>query len=106
MPRPTNRSVWQSSVPGVTVVPNRDNPGFATAVNQGFRALSSAELILVLNPDAILQTGIAPLVRCFDDPLTAIAAGALCDANLQTQRGFTLRRFPHAGLTYNGKSCI
>jgi len=83
-----------SSVPGVTVVTNSDNPGFAAGVNQGFRAMPSAELVLVLNPDAILQTGIAPLVRCFEDPLTAIAAGALCDADRQPQRGFTLRRFP------------
>ena len=83
-----------SSVPGVTVVSNPDNPGFAAGVNQGFRALPFPELVLVLNPDAILQTGIAPLVRCFDDPLTAIAAGALCDQNRRPQRGFTLRRFP------------
>lgn len=83
-----------SSVPGVTVLPNPDNPGFAAGVNQGIRALPSAELVLVLNPDAVLQTGITPLVRCFDDPLTAIAAGALCDQNRQPQRGFTLRRFP------------
>jgi GT2 family glycosyltransferase len=83
-----------SSVPGVTVVPNPDNAGFAAGVNQGFRAMPSAELVLILNPDAILQNDITPLVRCFDDPLTAIAAGALCDRNLQPQRGFTLRRFP------------
>lgn len=83
-----------SSVPGVTVFPNADNPGFAAGVNQGFRAMPSAELILLLNPDAILQTGITPLVRCFDDPLTAIAAGALCDRDLRPQRGFTVRRFP------------
>jgi GT2 family glycosyltransferase len=83
-----------SGVPGVTVLPNPDNPGFAAGLNQGFRALPSAELILVLNPDAILQTGLAPLVRCFDDPLTAIAAGALCGQDRQPQRGFTVRRFP------------
>ena len=83
-----------SGVPGVTVVPNQHNPGFAAGVNQGFRALPSAELILVLNPDAILQTGIEPLVRCFDSPLTAIAAGALCDEAGRPQSGFTLRRFP------------
>jgi GT2 family glycosyltransferase len=83
-----------SSVPGVTVVPNADNAGFAAGVNQGFRALPSAELVLILNPDAILQNDITALVRCFDDPLTAIAAGALCDGNLQPQQGFTLRRFP------------
>ena len=83
-----------SSVPGVTVVPNSGNDGFAAGVNQGFRALPSAELLLILNPDVVLQNEITPLVRCFDDPLTAVAAGALCDGNLQPQRGFTLRRFP------------
>jgi N-acetylglucosaminyl-diphospho-decaprenol L-rhamnosyltransferase len=83
-----------SSVPGVTVFPNPDNPGFSAGVNQGFRALPFADLILLLNPDAILQNIIEPLVRCFDDPLIAIAAGALCDPDLQPQRGFTVRRFP------------
>ncbi len=87
-----------SSVPGVTVLPNSGNPGFAAGVNQGFRALPSAELVLVLNPDAILRTDMAPLLRCFDDPLTAIAAGALCDRNGQPQRGFTVRRFPGAAV--------
>lgn len=83
-----------SGVPGVTVLPNPGNPGFAAGVNQGFRRLPSAELVLVLNPDAILRSDITPLVRCFDDPLTAIAAGALCDQGGQPQSGFTLRRFP------------
>ncbi len=83
-----------SSVPGVTVLPNSGNPGFAAGVNQGIRALPSAELVLVLNPDAVLQTVVEPLVRCFDDPFTAIAAGALCDHDGQPQRGFTVRRFP------------
>ena len=56
--------------------------------------MPSAELVLLLNPDAILRTDITPLLRCFDDPLTAIAAGALCNHDLQPQRGFTFRRFP------------
>lgn len=85
-----------SSVPGVTVLPNSGNPGFAAGVNQAFRALPSADLVLVLNPDAILRTDVTPLVGCFDDPLTAIAAGALCDRNGQPQRGFTVRRLPTA----------
>lgn len=85
-----------SSVPGVTVLPNSGNPGFAAGVNQGFRALPSAELVLVLNPDAILQTDVAPLVRCFDDPFMGVSAGTLCDRNGQPQRGFTVRRFPTA----------
>lgn len=91
----TDESVHVASgVPGVTVLPNPDNPGFAAGVNQGFRALPNAELVLVLNPDAVLRSDVTPLVRCFDDPLTAIAAGALCDQNGQPQSGFTVRRLP------------
>src|SRR5271157_3870922 len=74
------------SVPGVTVLHN--------PVNLGFRVLESADFVLLLNPDAILQTGLEPLVRCLDDPLTAIAAGALCQPDRIPQKGFTLRRFP------------
>ena len=83
-----------SSVPGVTVLPNHDNPGFAAGVNQGVRALPGADLVLVLNPDAVLQTDLTPLVSAFDDPLTAIAAGALCSSDGRPQLGFTVRRLP------------
>src|ERR1017187_580792 len=80
--------------PGVTGLANAGNVGFAAAVNQGFRALPDAECVLVLNPDAILETSLAPLVRCFDVRQVAIAAGALCDSTGEPQRGFTLRRTP------------
>ena len=83
-----------ASVPGVTVLHNPANLGFAAAVNQGFRVLESADFVLLLNPDAVLQTDLGPLVRCLDDPLTAIAAGALCQPDGVPQKGFTLRRFP------------
>jgi GT2 family glycosyltransferase len=85
-----------SSVPGVTVFPNTNNAGFAGGVNQGFRAMPSADLVLLLNPDAILKTGIESLTRCFDDPRLAIASGALCDEDGTPQRGFTIRRLPTA----------
>jgi len=78
----------------VTVLHNPANPGFAVAANQGFRVLESADFVLLLNPDAVLQSDIEPLVHCLDDPLTAIAAGALCQPAGVPQAGFTLRRFP------------
>jgi hypothetical protein len=84
-----------AGVPEVTLVSNASNRGFAAAVNQGFRALDTCDLVLLLNPDAFLLDDIQPLVRLFDDPLTAIAAGALCEpGSASPQRGFTLRRFP------------
>lgn len=44
----------ESRRPRVTLVRNRENLGFAAAVNQGIRA-SSAEWVLVLNPDLTLE---------------------------------------------------
>jgi hypothetical protein len=82
------------SVPGVTVLHNPANSGFAAAANQGFRVLESADVVLLLNPDAVLQTDLDPLMRCLDDPRIAIAAGALCQPAGVPQAGFTLRRFP------------
>ena len=40
---------------GVRLTSNSSNLGFAAAVNQGVRAVS-APLLLLLNPDAIIQT--------------------------------------------------
>ena len=82
------------SIPSVAVLHNTANVGFAAAVNQGFRVLESADCVLVLNPDAELQSDLDPLVRWLDDPSVAIAAGVLCESAGVPQRGFTLRRFP------------
>lgn len=83
-----------ASVPGVTVLHNHENLGFAAAANQGFCVLGSSDLVLLLNPDVVLQNDLTPLVHSFDDPQVAVAAGALCEPGGAPQRGFTLRRFP------------
>ncbi len=49
----------------VRLIRNADNLGFATAVNQGFRALSASYVVL-LNPDANLATGLGDLRRQCD----------------------------------------
>ncbi len=46
----------KEAFPGITLVENRDNRGFAAAVNQGLRA-SAAPFVFVLNPDAELTLG-------------------------------------------------
>jgi N-acetylglucosaminyl-diphospho-decaprenol L-rhamnosyltransferase len=81
--------------PGVTLIANARNFGFAGAVNQGVSALDT-ELILLLNPDAELTTPIDDLEAACFEPGTAIAAGQLTEASGRPQRGFTLRRFPAA----------
>jgi N-acetylglucosaminyl-diphospho-decaprenol L-rhamnosyltransferase len=79
----------------VTLIANTGNNGFARAVNQGVAALDT-ELVLLLNPDTELQTSVEELESaCLRDG-TGLAAGQLTDEQGQTQRGFTLRRFPTA----------
>ena len=52
----TDRTVEQvRRRPGVKLVTNRDNRGFAGAANQGIRS-TDADAILLLNPDVRLRT--------------------------------------------------
>jgi GT2 family glycosyltransferase len=78
---------------GARLIANVDNRGFAAAVNQGIRALDTP-YILLLNPDAILQTGLKPLRACCDRPGAAGVGGKLLDAAGNPQVGFMFRRFP------------
>lgn len=77
--------------PELRLIANRENRGFAAAVNQGVRAIDADEY-LVLNPDAYLRTGIEPLVDAAREH--GLAAGKLVDATGKPQKGFTIRRFP------------
>lgn len=81
--------------PGVTLIANPDNFGFAGAVNQGVSALDT-ELILLLNPDAELRTSLDDLEAACLQPGAAIAAGQLTEESGRPQRGFALRRLPGA----------
>jgi N-acetylglucosaminyl-diphospho-decaprenol L-rhamnosyltransferase len=77
----------------VTLIANPSNYGFARAVNQGVAALQ-ADVILLLNPDTALRTPVEEMEAACMQPGTGLAAGKLVDERGQTQRGFTLRRFP------------
>jgi GT2 family glycosyltransferase len=78
---------------GVHLIANSRNLGFAAAVNQGVRALD-APLLLLLNPDAVLQTSIEPLRRACNNSQIAAAGGMLLDESGKPQVGFMVRRFP------------
>ena len=80
---------------GVRLIANRSNAGFAAAVNQGALALSTP-LLLLLNPDAVIQGGLEHLREACRDPQTAAAGGLLVDQSGKPQTGFTVRRFPSA----------
>jgi GT2 family glycosyltransferase len=78
---------------GVALIANPRNAGFAAAVNQGVRA-TSAPLVLLLNPDTRLQTGIEPLIGCFDERRTGGAGGLLISPDGRPQTGFMARSLP------------
>jgi len=78
---------------GVRWITNSSNRGFAGAVNQGFSALDRP-YILILNPDAVLQTSLQPLREACDLPRAAGAGGQLLDVQGRPQIGFMVRQFP------------
>jgi len=78
---------------GVPLIANPTNRGFAAAVNQGIRALE-APFVLLLNPDALLETSLDALVECCRRPGVAGAGGKLVDAAGQPQAGFAVRSLP------------
>lgn len=75
----------------VTLVANRENRGFAAAVNQGISACDR-EFLLLLNPDANVLGSVDALIAA--SAQYGLAAGKLVDANGRTQSGFTIRRLP------------
>ena len=81
--------------PGVQLIANRENRGFAAAVNQGVREAGDAGFVWLLNPDAYLQTGLDDLVKASQQ--YGLAAGKLVDCVGRAQAGFTVRRLPTPG---------
>ncbi len=76
--------------PDVSVLANPENRGFAAAVNQGVRALSTP-FLLILNPDCHLQSDPTPLLEAARD---GASGGLLIASDGRPQRGFQFRRFP------------
>lgn len=82
--------------PGVRLIANRANAGFAGAVNQAVRA-TSEPFILLLNPDTEILGGLEDLEAACSEPGVAASAGLLVSEDGVPQRGFSVRRFPSAG---------
>jgi N-acetylglucosaminyl-diphospho-decaprenol L-rhamnosyltransferase len=76
---------------GVKIIANRENRGFAGAVNQGFRE-THTDQILLLNPDVRLKTSVVALVEACQEH--GVAAGQLTGSDGRAQAGFTIRRLP------------
>jgi N-acetylglucosaminyl-diphospho-decaprenol L-rhamnosyltransferase len=84
----------KASAVSVMVIDNERNAGFGAAVNQGVRA-AKGKLLLILNPDTVVQAGaLDQICQVFATPATAAAGGLLVDTNGLPQTGFVFRRFP------------
>ncbi len=79
--------------PAAALIPNSANRGYAAAVNQGIRSMD-LPLLLLLNPDAVLRTGVEPLEEALREPGVAAAAGKLTGEHGRAQVGFSVRRLP------------
>jgi len=79
----------------VRLINNPVNRGFAAAANQGFAALTTP-YVLLLNPDAVLETTLEPLRQACNLPGAAAAGGKLVDVQGGPQLGFMVRRLPTA----------
>lgn len=76
------------------LVANASNLGFAAAVNQGGRE-TDADVLLILNPDAVAEPGaINALMQCLQATQAGAAGGALLRDDGQPARGFAFRRLP------------
>ncbi len=78
---------------GVTLLANAENRGFAGAVHQAAEVLDTPFLLL-LNPDAVLLSGIEELEAACREAGVAAAAGKLVGSDGNPQVGFSVRRFP------------
>jgi len=81
----------------IRLIANRTNAGFAAALNQGVRA-TTAPLILSLNPDAHLVSGLDAMAACFEplnaQPNTGAVGGMLIGEDGAPQTGFMARNLP------------
>lgn len=79
---------------GVQLIANSTNRGFAAAANQGIEAAGS-RYVLLLNPDATLESGVESMADAFR-PGIGVVAGKLVHPTGEAQEGFVIRRFPTA----------
>ena len=89
----TDRTCLEAASRNVRLITNSENRGFAAAVNQGIGALDTP-YVLLLNPDARLETSLDALVECCHRPGVAGAGGKLVDEAGLPQAGFAVRSLP------------
>ena len=91
--------------PGVRLIANRKNLGFARANNQGIRA-STGRAVLLLNTDTVVRpTAIETMLDFLDEtPETAVVGAKLLNEDLSIQAGS--KAFPTPLTTLFGKQSL
>jgi N-acetylglucosaminyl-diphospho-decaprenol L-rhamnosyltransferase len=90
----TTRDIVRWIAPNSCILPNSQNMGFATAVNQGVKA-AKGEILVILNPDTIPTPGSLDLLaQTLSEDNIGAAGGMLAAREGEPQKGFTLRRLP------------
>lgn len=96
----------RASHPGVRVIANPDNAGYARAVNQGIAA-TSGETVLVMNPDCEVRPG---ALRVLLEHLRANPQVAIAAPRIQNPDGtleYSARSFPdHLTFLFNRYSLL
>lgn len=84
------------SFPGTRILRNKVNLGFSAANNEAIR-ISRGRHVLILNDDALLQSGsLGIMLQALDsDPKMGAVGPRFLNPDGSLQRGFTNRRFPH-----------
>ena len=87
------------------IVRDGTNPGFGTAVNKG-AAGALGELLLVINPDAVLRRGsLGHMVRAMGDTTEPVLVGGkIFDIHGREERGGRRKRFFE--ITHDGKAAL
>jgi GT2 family glycosyltransferase len=88
-----DRTCDEAAARKIRLIGNRTNAGFAAALNQGVRA-TTAPLILSLNPDAHLVSGLDSMAALFAEPKTGAVGGMLIGEDGAPQTGFMARNLP------------
>ncbi|HVE94469.1 MAG TPA: glycosyltransferase family 2 protein [Acidimicrobiales bacterium] len=80
--------IVRAARPDAVVIENQSNLGFAAAANQGIRAASALQDIVLLNPDAVLAPGAVAALATFaaEHPRVAATSALIVDDHGRAER--------------------
>lgn len=88
-----SREMIERDFPGVKLIPNKSNLGFARGANQGIRT-SQGRYILLLNPDALIRTSETDKMIDFMDENKEIGICGPKMTNTEGNLQYSCRNFP------------